>query len=229
VACGCVFAASRLGIVWRIAAAPFTLSKRVVDIVLALGGIVVLAPVLTIAFLATVVSSPGPALFRRRSIGRHGKPFDVFKFRTMAQDSPELRQLLESDPVAAADWATNRKLAYDPRITATGYTLRITSIDELPQLFNILKGDMSLVDLRPMKLETVDDYPTDKIIPALQDAPRKNPRLQLLRRVLAAVLLSAVAAISVVTLAGFTGLPLFWLSLIAFVGGCLYFAGVIFS
>jgi exopolysaccharide production protein ExoY len=133
--------------------------KRLVDIVLALSGIVLLAPLLTICFLVTVLTSPGPALFRHRRVGFKGKHFDCLKFRTMVTDASErLRQLLDSDPVAAAEWATNRKLRYDPRVTAIGAILRKSSLDELPQLFNVLKGDMSIVGPRPVTEEELVRY-----------------------------------------------------------------------
>src|SRR3981189_815662 len=86
------------------------LSKRAIDIILAVSGIVLLAPVLIICFLATVVTSPGPALFRHRRVGFKGKHFDCLKFRTMVTDAPDrLRHLLASDPVAAAEWTVNRQ------------------------------------------------------------------------------------------------------------------------
>jgi exopolysaccharide production protein ExoY len=123
----------------------------VIDVVLALSGIILLAPLLIICFVATVISSPGPALFRHKRVGFNGKYFDCLKFRTMVTDAPErLRQLLESDPVAAAEWAANRKLRYDPRVTVIGSILRKSSLDELPQLFNVLKGEMSIVGPRPV-------------------------------------------------------------------------------
>src|SRR5438132_10098140 len=134
-------------------------SKRIIDIVIALSGIVLLAPLLIICFVATVVTSPGPALFRHRRVGFNGKYFDCLKFRTMMTDAPErLRQLLESDPIAAAEWAANRKLRYDPRITAIGAMLRKSSLDELPQLFNVLRGDMSIVGPRPVTEEELVRY-----------------------------------------------------------------------
>jgi exopolysaccharide production protein ExoY len=133
--------------------------KRLIDIVLALSGIVLLAPLLTICFLVTVLTSPGPALFRHRRVGFKGKHFDCLKFRTMVTDAPErLRQLLDSDPIAAAEWATNRKLRYDPRVTVIGAILRKSSLDELPQLFNVLKGDMSIVGPRPVTEEELVRY-----------------------------------------------------------------------
>jgi exopolysaccharide production protein ExoY len=134
-------------------------SKRIVDIVLAVSGIVLLAPLLIICFVATVATSRGPALFRHRRVGFKGKYFDCLKFRTMVQDAPErLRELIESDPVAAAEWATNRKLRHDARVTAIGAILRKSSLDELPQLFNVLKGDMSIVGPRPITDEELIRY-----------------------------------------------------------------------
>jgi exopolysaccharide production protein ExoY len=134
-------------------------SKRVIDIILAVSGIVLLAPLLIICFVVTVVTSPGPALFRHRRVGFNGKYFDCLKFRTMATDAPErLRQLLESDPAAEAEWAASRKLRHDPRVTAIGDILRKSSLDELPQLFNVLKGDMSIVGPRPVTEEELVRY-----------------------------------------------------------------------
>lgn len=140
--------------------APVGLSaKRIVDIAIALSAIVLLAPLLIICFAATVLSSPGPALFRHRRVGFNGTNFDCLKFRTMVTDAPDrLRQLLESDPMAAAEWAANRKLRYDPRVTAIGAILRKSSLDELPQLFNVLRGDMSIVGPRPVTEEELVRY-----------------------------------------------------------------------
>jgi exopolysaccharide production protein ExoY len=140
--------------------APVGLSaKRIVDIAIALSAIVLLAPLLIICFAATVLSSPGPALFRHRRVGFNGTNFDCLKFRTMVTDAPDrLRQLLESDPEAAAEWAANRKLRYDPRVTAIGAILRKSSLDELPQLFNVLRGDMSTVGPRPVTEEELVRY-----------------------------------------------------------------------
>jgi exopolysaccharide production protein ExoY len=134
-------------------------SKRVIDVVLALSGIVLLAPLLAICFVVTVITSPGPALFRHKRVGFKGKHFDCLKFRTMVPDAAErLRQLLETDPVAAAEWATNQKLRNDPRVTAIGTILRQSSLDELPQLFNVLMGDMSIVGPRPITEEELVKY-----------------------------------------------------------------------
>jgi exopolysaccharide production protein ExoY len=134
-------------------------SKRVIDVILAVSGIVLLAPLLIICYVATILTSPGPALFRHRRVGFNGKYFECLKFRTMVTDAPErLRQLLDTDPVAAAEWEANRKLRYDPRVTAIGDILRRSSLDELPQLFNVLKGDMSIVGPRPVTEEELVRY-----------------------------------------------------------------------
>lgn len=140
-----------------------TAAKRVADIVMALSGIVLLAPLLVICFLVTILTSPGPALFRHRRLGFNGKHFYCLKFRTMVMDAPErLNHLLQSDPLAAAEWTANRKLRCDPRVTAIGAILRKSSLDELPQLFNVLKGDMSIVGPRPITDEELDRYASSK-------------------------------------------------------------------
>jgi exopolysaccharide production protein ExoY len=134
-------------------------TKRTIDILLALFGIFLFAPLLIICFIAVIATSPGPALFRHRRVGFNGKPFNCLKFRTMATDAPErLQQVLESDPTAAAEWATNYKLRYDPRITIMGAILRKSSLDELPQLFNVLRGDMSIVGPRPITDDELARY-----------------------------------------------------------------------
>jgi exopolysaccharide production protein ExoY len=133
--------------------------KRIIDIILALVGIIVLSPVFLICFVLTKVSSPGPAVFRHRRVGFNGSHFDCLKFRTMVTDAPErLHKLLESDPVAAAEWAACRKLRRDPRVTAFGSIFRKLSLDELPQLFNVLSGDMSIVGPRPVTDEELERY-----------------------------------------------------------------------
>ena len=144
-------------------AAVGTTAKRVADIVMALSGIVLLAPLLVICFLVTILTSPGPALFRHRRVGFNGKHFYCLKFRTMVTDAPErLNHLLQSDPLAAAEWTANRKLRCDPRVTAIGAILRKSSLDELPQLFNVLTGDMSIVGPRPITDEELERYASCK-------------------------------------------------------------------
>jgi len=133
--------------------------KRAIDIILALSGILLLAPLLVICFVLTVATSPGPALFRHRRVGFKGEQFDCLKFRTMAPDSHErLSRIIETDPAAAAEWKANRKLRHDPRVTLIGDILRKSSLDELPQLFNVLKGHMSIVGPRPVTEEELERY-----------------------------------------------------------------------
>jgi exopolysaccharide production protein ExoY len=125
-------------------------SKRIVDIVVALSGIILLAPLLIICFVVTWASSRGPAISRHRRVGFNGKPFDCLKLRTMVADAPERPRKLEADPAAAAEWANCQNLRNDPRLTRIGAVLRKSSLDELPQLFNVLMGDMSIVGPRPI-------------------------------------------------------------------------------
>lgn len=135
------------------------ISKRVMDIILALCGIVLLAPFIILCCLAVACFSPGPVLFRHRRVGFNGKPFDCLKFRTMAVNASErLRLHLESDATAAAEWIATRKMRKDPRVTMIGAMLRKSSLDELPQLFNVLKGEMSIVGPRPVTEEELSRY-----------------------------------------------------------------------
>jgi len=134
-------------------------TKRTIDILLALFGILLLAPLLIICFMAVIVTSPGPALFSHRRVGFNGKTFGCLKFRTMVTDAPQrLQHLLESDPAAAAEWAATCKLRNDPRITPIGTILRKSSLDELPQLFNVLRGDMSIIGPRPVTQDELVRY-----------------------------------------------------------------------
>ena len=134
-------------------------SKRIADVVLALCGILLLAPFFIICYVAMVLFSPGPVLFRHQRVGFNGRRFDCLKFRTMSVDAAErLRRHLENDPAAAAEWVATRKLRNDPRVTPIGAMLRKSSLDELPQLFNVLKGDMSIVGPRPVTEEELSRY-----------------------------------------------------------------------
>src|SRR5262249_25696068 len=136
-------------------------SKRIVDIMLALSGIVLLAPLLIICYILTRASSPGPAIFRHKRVGCGGRAFKFLKLRTMVIEAHErLRKLLDEDPLAAAEWAQTQKLRNDPRVTPIGAILRKSSLDELPQLFNVLMGTMSIVGPRPVTEEELLRYGT---------------------------------------------------------------------
>jgi lipopolysaccharide/colanic/teichoic acid biosynthesis glycosyltransferase len=128
--------------------------KRAVDITGASLLLILLAPVFLVAALMVKFSSPGPVLFVQQRAGLGGRPFRMFKFRTMRvgadAEKAKLRQLSEQDGPAF-------KLTNDPRVTRWGQLLRSTSVDELPQLFNVLLGDMSLVGPRPLPLEESDE------------------------------------------------------------------------
>src|SRR6266702_3059423 len=114
-----------------VSASPVGLmSKRIVDIVLALSGIILLSPLLILCFVLTWVSSRETVLFRHKRVGFNGKPFNCLKFRTMVADAPDrLRKLLEADASAAAEWAQCQKLRNDPRVTPIGAMLRQSSLD----------------------------------------------------------------------------------------------------
>lgn len=133
--------------------------KRAFDITaVTVGGLVIL-PVLVALAVAIRLDSPGPVLYRQRRIGRDGKPFRVWKFRTMVRDAEQrLAALLASDDRARAEWEATQKLVRDPRVTRVGQLLRKTSLDELPQLWNVLMGEMSLVGPRPIVQDEVAKY-----------------------------------------------------------------------
>lgn len=134
-------------------------SKRAADVILAACGIVLLSPFLFMCCVAIICFSPGPVLFCHERVGFNGRRFKCLKFRTMAVDAQErLRRHLEVDADAAAEWAASRKLRVDPRITLIGAMLRKSSLDELPQLFNVLKGDMSIVGPRPVTEGELNRY-----------------------------------------------------------------------
>jgi len=133
--------------------------KRLTDVLLCAMGSVVLLPLGLVLALAIRIDSRGPIFFRQRRIGRGGKEIRIFKFRTMVDNADEvLRQLLESDPELAAEWESDHKMKNDPRITRVGRFLRKVSLDELPQLLNVVTGDMSLVGPRPIVAGEVQKY-----------------------------------------------------------------------
>jgi Undecaprenyl-phosphate galactose phosphotransferase WbaP len=136
--------------------------KRFMDLSLTiLGGIIVL-PVLLVIALLVKLSSPGPVLYGHTRLGMNGRRFKAYKFRSMVVDADErLYRLLDSDPEKRREWDANHKLKEDPRITAIGRLLRRTSLDEFPQLINILRGEMSLVGPRPIVDDEVKKYGED--------------------------------------------------------------------
>ncbi|MBV8844202.1 MAG: sugar transferase [Bryobacterales bacterium] len=131
--------------------------KRGFDIAAAGLSLLLLLPLFCVIALAVKLSDRGPIIYRHRRIGRNGRRFYCLKFRTMVPDADTiLHRHLAANPRAASEWSACQKLTQDPRITALGLVLRKTSLDELPQLWNIIRGEMSVVGPRPIvSAETV--------------------------------------------------------------------------
>lgn len=137
-------------------------AKRGLDILLASFGLVLLAPLLAIIAVA-LWREGGPVLFTQTRVGQGRRRFRCLKFRTMRPDAEDrLKLLLDCDPGARKEWALYQKLVDDPRITRLGQILRSSSLDELPQLFNVLSGDMSIVGPRPIIAPEIPGYPADR-------------------------------------------------------------------
>jgi Undecaprenyl-phosphate galactose phosphotransferase WbaP len=136
--------------------------KRFMDIgIVILGGLLLLPLFLVIALLVKI-SSPGPVLYGHTRLGLQGVPFKAYKFRSMVIDADQrLQALLASDPKMQEEWEARHKLKNDPRVTRIGQFLRRTSLDEFPQLLNILKGEMSLVGPRPIVQDEAQKYGED--------------------------------------------------------------------
>ena len=131
---------------------------RSLDIAFALGLGLVFSPVIVASVVALGLSD-GPVLFTQRRLGRGGTTFKVYKFRTMVPNAAaRLEELLATDPELRKEWESSFKLKHDPRVTRLGRFLRKTSLDELPQLWNILKGEMSLVGPRPIEPFEIEKY-----------------------------------------------------------------------
>jgi Undecaprenyl-phosphate galactose phosphotransferase WbaP len=143
-------------------------AKRLFDIVASIALLVLTAPFFLLVALAIRLTSPGPVFYAQTRVGLSGRPFRAWKFRTMRPDADALlATYLDNNPDFRAQWNNNRKLARDPRVTSIGRLLRITSMDELPQLWNVLIGDMSLVGPRPLVDSPlfdriyIDDHPLE--------------------------------------------------------------------
>jgi lipopolysaccharide/colanic/teichoic acid biosynthesis glycosyltransferase len=128
------------GIAWRLRA------KRIIDIALCCVALPLLLPIGLLCALAIAIDSPGPVVFTQQRTGRHGRRFAMYKFRTMVQNAEELKASLQHLNILPPP---DFKIPDDPRITRVGKILRKTSLDELPQLLNVLRGEMSLVGPRP--------------------------------------------------------------------------------
>ncbi|MBO7394045.1 MAG: sugar transferase [Abditibacteriota bacterium] len=129
--------------------------KRCVDILFSLIAIIVLSPLFIVIAFLVWRNDKGSVIFRRRVIGRGGKEFDMFKFRSMVMNA---EQILDENKELLSEYKGKHKLENDPRITKIGSFLRTTSIDELPQFFNVLFGTMSLVGPRPIHGDEAETY-----------------------------------------------------------------------
>jgi len=136
--------------------------KRFMDISFVFIGGLIIFPFLFIIAILIKLTSPGPVLYKHKRLGKNGEPFYAYKFRTMKKDAEQqLQKLLESDPAVREEWEKNHKLKNDPRITAVGKILRRSSLDEFPQLINIIRGEMSLVGPRPIVYDEIEKYGDD--------------------------------------------------------------------
>lgn len=133
--------------------------KRVFDLVFTISGGLVISPILLILAVMVGISNKGSVIFAHQRVGKHGKPFPCYKFQTMVPDAQErLEEYLKNNPEARKEWEESFKLTNDPRVTKLGAFMRKTSLDELPQLWNVIKGDMSLVGPRPIVKKEVPKY-----------------------------------------------------------------------
>lgn len=134
-------------------------AKRLFDIVFSLLVLILFSPVYLILGLLIALSSEGPIFYIQERVGKNYKPFNCIKFRTMVSNADEmLIQMMETSPHLRQEFEANFKLKKDPRITTIGRFLRITSLDEFPQFWNVLKGDMSVVGPRPLVAEELPKY-----------------------------------------------------------------------
>lgn len=146
--------------------------KRIFDIVFAIVSIILLLPVFIITTIIIKLDSKGKVIFKHKRIGKNGQVIYLYKFRTMYSNSEEIFNELMKDPKRKKEWETYYKLSNDPRITRIGKFLRKSSLDELPQLFNILSGEMSFVGPRPLVEKEIEKYGKNKnkllsVIPGL--------------------------------------------------------------
>lgn len=133
----------------------YEIVKRYIDFLGAFSLLILLAPVFLLVALAIRKTSPGPIFFRQKRLGQYGETFDCLKFRTMVVDADKI---LENDENLRRQFENDFKIKNDPRVTSIGDVLRRTSLDELPQLFNVLRGDISLIGPRPIVPPELDKY-----------------------------------------------------------------------
>jgi lipopolysaccharide/colanic/teichoic acid biosynthesis glycosyltransferase len=136
-----------------------SIEKRLIDVALAVTVAILFLPCILVIAVALKTTSPGPLFYSQRRIGRGGRHFYAWKFRTMVCDADAvLKTYLQANPQARKEWERDHKLKQDPRVTWIGRLLRQTSLDELPQLWNVLRGEMSLVGPRPIVNDEIRKY-----------------------------------------------------------------------
>jgi lipopolysaccharide/colanic/teichoic acid biosynthesis glycosyltransferase len=133
--------------------------KRVFDVLFSLAVLVIFSPLYLLLIVLIALSSPGPVFYVQERVGRNFKRFGCIKFRTMVRNADEvLLEMMETSPCLRQEFQDNFKLRRDPRITRIGKFLRLTSLDEFPQFWNVLMGDMSVVGPRPVVVEEITRY-----------------------------------------------------------------------
>jgi Undecaprenyl-phosphate galactose phosphotransferase WbaP len=136
--------------------------KRIMDLSIVIFGAIIFSPIILLSAILVKLTSSGPILYSQERVGQGGKSFKAYKFRSMVIDADQkLKQLLAKDKNAKEEWEKNQKLKNDPRITVIGKLMRKTSIDEIPQFINIIKGEMSLVGPRPIVANEIKKYGDD--------------------------------------------------------------------
>ena len=152
-------------------ARPYQAIKRIFDFVLGISFLLLALPFMVAVALLIRIGSPGPAIIRQSRVGRGGLGFAMLKFRTMRQGADEdLEDVLTRDPELRLTWQQFQKLVHDPRLTPVGRWLRRHSVDELPQLWNVVRGEMSLVGPRPFLPEQQPFYG-----PAIEEYAKARP------------------------------------------------------
>jgi len=138
--------------------------KRLLDIILSLFGLIILIPICILVKISFLCKGDKKSIFFKHTrIGKEGKPFMMYKFRSMAHNAEELLEELLKDERYRKEWAENQKIEKDPRITTIGAFLRKSSLDELPQLLNVIKGDMSIVGPRPLVEGELEEHGGSKL------------------------------------------------------------------
>lgn len=134
----------------------YDILKRFIDIIIGTIGLIVCIPIFIIIGIAIKIDSKGPVFFKHKRIGKHGKKLEIYKFRTMIENAEEAMKNFTEEQ--KKEFAENFKLENDPRVTRVGKILRKTSLDELPQIINILKGEMSIIGPRPVVKSELEKY-----------------------------------------------------------------------